>query len=283
MAPVGRLEAGGDGGEVGGLEGVVDALGLGGEGGGGGGIGEGGDGGVGIARVEERGGELGPAVLGDEAVGEAGADGVARPHAVAGEAEVFAEPAGSGGEDRGGADVGDEADGAFGHRDPGRRTDDAVAAMAGDADAAAHDEALHQGDAGLGVARHPGVHPVLVGPEARPRGEVAAAAAGIDLGDVAAGAEGARALGVDEDEGDGIVALPRGQRRIDVADHGVGEGVERLRAGEGDAAGAPLGADVQVAHAVSASRARATITRMISLVPSRIWWTRRSRTIFSMP
>ena len=31
------------------------------------------------------------------------------------------------------------------------------------------------------------------------------------------------------------------------------------------------------------TRPRATITRMISLVPSRIWWTRRSRTIFSMP
>ncbi|TRD00613.1 hypothetical protein FJV76_18150 [Mesorhizobium sp. WSM4303] len=29
--------------------------------------------------------------------------------------------------------------------------------------------------------------------------------------------------------------------------------------------------------------ARAMITRMISLVPSRIWWTRRSRTSFSMP
>ena len=28
---------------------------------------------------------------------------------------------------------------------------------------------------------------------------------------------------------------------------------------------------------------RATISRMISLVPSRIWCTRRSRTIFSMP
>ena len=57
---------------------------------------------------------------------------------------------------RGGADVGDEADGAFGHRDLGGRADDAVAAMAGDADAAAHDEALHQRDTGLGVARRSG-------------------------------------------------------------------------------------------------------------------------------
>ncbi|RVC58866.1 hypothetical protein EN779_17755 [Mesorhizobium sp. M4B.F.Ca.ET.088.02.2.1] len=29
--------------------------------------------------------------------------------------------------------------------------------------------------------------------------------------------------------------------------------------------------------------ARAIMTRMISLVPSRIWWTRRSRTSFSTP
>ena len=39
----------------------------------------------------------------------------------------------------------------------------------------------------------------------------------------------------------------------------------------------------EVGHRRSASSARATMTRMISLVPSRIWWTRRSRTIFSMP
>ena len=51
-----------------------------------------------------------------------------------------------------------------------RLADDAVAAVAGDADAAAHDEAVHQRDVGLRVAGDPGVHPVLVGPEAAGRG-----------------------------------------------------------------------------------------------------------------
>ena len=75
----------------------------------GGGRREGGDRG-GVAGRGERGDELGPAGLGDEVVGEAGEDGVARPHAVAGEAEVLAEAAGGAGEERGAADVGDEAD-----------------------------------------------------------------------------------------------------------------------------------------------------------------------------
>ena len=44
-----------------------------------------------------------------------------------------------------------------------------------------------------------------------------------------------------------------------------------------------LFADAMRSHACSAISARAMITRMISLVPSRIWCTRRSRTIFSMP
>ena len=77
VAPVGGLEAGGEGGEVGGVEGVVDRVGEGGEGGGGGGRGEGGDGG-GVAGGGEGGGEVGPAGFGDEAVGEAGVDGVGR-------------------------------------------------------------------------------------------------------------------------------------------------------------------------------------------------------------
>ncbi len=47
-----------------------------------------------------------------------------------------------------------------------RLADDAVAGMAGEADAAAHDEAVHQHDDGLREAGDPGVHPVLVGPEA---------------------------------------------------------------------------------------------------------------------
>ncbi len=38
-----------------------------------------------------------------------------------------------------------------------------------------------------------------------------------------------------------------------------------------------------IRHRFASISLRATISRMISLVPSRIWCTRRSRTIFSMP
>ena len=233
--------------------------------------------------LDEVGDEVGPSGLGDEGVGEAGEEGVARSHAVAGEAEVFAEAAGGVGEELRAADVGDEADRAFGHRDLGSRADDAVAGVAGDADAAAHDEAAHQRHDRLRVAGDPRVHPVFVGPERAGRGEVAAASGAVDFGDVAAGAEGALALGIDQDEGHVRVGGPGVEGGRDRQRHRVGERVQRLRAGQGDAAGAALGADADVGHVCSARSARATMTRMISLVPSRIWWTRRSRTIFSTP
>ena len=182
--------------EVGGGEGVVDALGVGGERGGRRVGLDGGDGG-GVAGGDELGGERGPAVERDEVVGEAGADGVAGLHAVAGQAEVFAEVAGGLRQQPGAADVGDQPDAAFGHGDAGGFAGDAVAAVGRHADAAAHDEALHQRDVGFGVAGDAGVHPVFLGPEAAGVDEVALAAAGVELGDVAAGAEGAVAFGVD--------------------------------------------------------------------------------------
>ena len=254
-----------------------------GEGGGGAGVGEGGDGG-GVAGGGEGGGEVGPAVLGDEAVGEAGVDGVAGAHAVAGDAEVLAEAAGGAGEERGGADVGDEADHAFRHGDLGRLADDAVAAVAGDADAAAHDEALHQRDVGLGEAAMRAFIRYSSAQKRRPVVEVAAAAGAVDVGDVAAGAEGARAFGVDEDEGDGGVVGPGARAAASMA--WTMAWVRALSACGRVRVMRPARPSVRiddVAHARSARRARATMTRMISLVPSRIWCTRRSRTIFSMP
>src|SRR5690606_30647902 len=121
-----------------------------------------------------------------------------------------------------------------------------------------------------------------VGKEASPDAVIAGAAAVIDRSDVAAGAEGAITLGVKDDQLDRGVVPPVVQRRMDRAGHVMGQCVQRLRAGQGDAAGVAVAADMQVVHQpLSDSMARLTISRMISLVPSRIWWTRRSRTIFS--
>ena len=209
-APVAEgLEARDEGGEIGGGEGGVDvdvALGEGGHRDRGAEIGQGG---FDVAGLLEAGGELGPALAGDEDIGEAGLDGVARAHAVAGEAEIFAQMPARAAEQVGAADIGHEADGAFGHGDAGGLAGDAVAAVAGDADAAAHDEALHQGDIGFGVGGDAGVEGVFLAPEAARDGEVALPAGRVDLRDVAAGAEGAVARGVDQDEGDGGVVCAR--------------------------------------------------------------------------
>ena len=50
-----------------------------------------------------------------------------------------------------------------------------------------------------------------------------------------------------------------------------------------DQVGLGLDSGVESLHRAPSISLRATISRMISLVPSRIWCTRRSRTIFSMP
>ncbi len=94
-------------------------------------------------------------------------------------------------------------------------------------------------------------------------------------------AQKARPLGIDDHELDLGIADPAPQGRVDLLHHRAGERIERRRPAQRDAARAADLADQHVAHA--APKARATITRMISLVPSRIWCTRRSRTIFSMP
>ncbi|OIQ86062.1 hypothetical protein GALL_320750 [mine drainage metagenome] len=98
--------------------------------------------------------------------------------------------------------------------------------------------------------------------------------------DVAAGAEPALAGMVQQDQLDGRIVLPGQQGLGHRHAHGCGQGVQGLGTVEGEAADAALDPDQNfVGHWRSSSRAM--ITRMISLVPSRIWWTRRSRTIRS--
>ena len=70
--------------------------------------------------------------------------------------------------------------------------------------------------------------------------------------------------------------------RFALLHHRMRQRVQRLRPVERDAAGDALDPEKDIVHP-RASSARAMMTRMISLVPSRIWWTRRSRTIFSSP
>ena len=102
---------------------------------------------------------------GTRCVAEAGVDGVGRAHDLAGQAEVDAGFARRVRQQPGAADVGDQADAGLRHGELRALGDDAVARVAGQADAAAHDDAVLDGDVRLGVAADQRVEPVLVAPE----------------------------------------------------------------------------------------------------------------------
>ncbi|MEY9668090.1 hypothetical protein ABIE80_006798 [Bradyrhizobium diazoefficiens] len=106
--------------------------------------------------------------------------------------------------------------------------------------------------------------------------------------DVAAGTQAALAGALQHDHGDGRIGLEAVERGLDVAKHLERHGIDGLGTVEPDDAGRSLDAGDQIAlfrcrHRAPSISLRATMSRMISLVPSRIWCTRRSRTIFSMP
>ena len=144
--------------------------------------------------------------------------------------------------------------------------------MAADADTAAHDEAMQEGDDRLGEIEKPRVHAVFVLPEAATVIVIACAACLIHLRQIAARTEGLVAgQPVDDQQAHGRVIRPEDQRLVDLKAHLPGQRVQRLGAVEGDAARAALDAAVNVLHYLrSASICRAMITRMISFVPSRI-------------
>ena len=112
---------------------------------------------------------------------------------------------------------------------------------------------------------------------------------GVQGDDVAAHAEAALARTIEQHVADCRIALEAVQRAGDQSRHLERERVDRGRPVERDVAerALALGEHGRVAgggaHRAGPTTPRAMISRMISLVPSRIWWTRRSRTSFSMP
>src|SRR3954453_18376569 len=162
-----------------------------------------------------------------------------------------------------------------------------MARMRRESDAAAHHNAVHEGDIGFREFLDPGVEDVLFSPQNL--AEIAVDLRALpERANVAAGTQAALAGTFQHDHGNGWISLKTVERLIDVAKHLQRHGVDRLGAVEPDNAGRAFDPRDQVALLRSAHRApsinlRATISRMISLVPSSIWSTRRSRTIFSMP
>ena len=129
------------------------------------------------------------------------------------------------------ADVGKEADADLGHRKHGVFGQHPVRAMEGNADAAAHHDAVDQRDIGLRVGVDVGVEAIFVGEEID--GRRAAPAGLVDGEDIAAGGKGT-SLALDHDDCDGRFVAPRLKRLCERLDHAVGDGVERGRPGQRD-------------------------------------------------
>jgi hypothetical protein len=131
----------------------------------------------------------------------------------------------------------------LGHREPGSLGDDAHGGVAGETDAAAHGDAVGEGDDGGGVFVDRGVegvllpeeHPHLVGPARDDRGGEGA--------NVAARAEAAITGAVEQHGVDVGVTPPGVERRPEGTDHVHVERVDRRRAVEGEAAERVLGAN----------------------------------------
>ena len=103
-------------------------------------------------------------------------------------------------------------------------------ACAGQADAAAHHEAVHERDIRLRIFRDARVHDVFLAPE--PRAEVAAFARTLaEAANVAAGAETTLAGAFQHDDGDVRIGLEPVERRVDADGHLQRHGVDRLAAG----------------------------------------------------
>src|SRR3979411_3219299 len=168
-----------------------------------------------------------------------------------------------------------------------------MTAVRGKAYASAHHDAVHECHIGLREFGDARVENVLLAPQ-----DLAEIAFDfrtfIERPDVAAGAKATIAGALQQNQADRGIGLELVERFVDCPKHLQRHGIDRLRPIEADNTSCALAPRNQVGfrirnrgsrgrHRAPSISLRATISRMISLVPSRIWCTRRSRTIFSMP
>src|SRR5437763_4501773 len=118
----------------------------------------------------------------------------------------------------GAADIRKKAEADFGHREPGLLRDHAMARVRRQSDAAAHHDAVHEGDVRLWEFLDAGVEDVFLAPQ--DLAEIA-----LDLGafperaDVAAGTETALARAFQQDHGYGWICLESVEHLVDIAKH----------------------------------------------------------------
>ncbi|MPM87408.1 hypothetical protein SDC9_134504 [bioreactor metagenome] len=168
-----------------------------------------------------------------EAVGQVVGNGVGTAEGVARQRQPFTHAAGAARQEVAAAHVGEQADDGLGHGHLGALGDDARRAALADAHAAAHDDAVHEGDVGLAELVNQVVERVFLGEEVFELG-VAGAACLVQKANVAARAERAKgtftAIAADRHGQHLVVVLPCQQRGKQIAHHTQRERVERLGA-----------------------------------------------------
>ncbi len=152
---------------------------------------------------------------------------------------------------------------------------DAIFRRLRNTDPAAHGDAVHEGDDGLGVSEEQVVETIF-GVEEEARFLAILRATLGEHADVAAGAETAALAVVDDHRLDRVVTPPFDERSDHRLTHRQVERVDRLRTIERQAADANVGANQDI-FCHWRSKSLPTIIRITWLVPSRIEWTRRSR------
>ena len=182
-------------------------------------------------------------------------EGVARANSRARQSEIGARAMGQPRQKKARPDIGEKADADFRHGEGEMIARDKPGAMRGDADAAAHHNAVDQRDIGLGVSLDAAVQLVFLAPEGQLRGMVASPALLIEPANVAARAKGPPTGARHDDSRDGIVALPGVERRGNGAHHAQIERVEGLGPVEDDRSGAAASFDpnLGLAHRFSST------------------------------
>src|SRR6185312_12919696 len=240
-----------------------------------------------LAPVErrERIGELLQPLMRHVMRGKAAIERIGRTDTRPGQRQIAADAAGTEIEEPTRADIGEKADMDLGHGKDGALGGDAVRAVDRDAAAAAHGDPVDQRDIGLGEAMNALDQAIFLAEEIRlvVAGTLLAPCV-IDRAHIAAGAESAVAGAAHQQRLDLRLGTPGDELRVEDAIHLQGKRVERLRAVQRDDAEPAsvieqdlVGDLVHGPRLVWASSRRAMMTRMISLVPSRIWCTRTSR------
>src|SRR5579859_646591 len=166
----------------------------------------------------------------------------------AGEAKVAAYLARAQIEEPRRADIGKETDPGLGHREHGLFGRDPVGAVDRDPGAAAHGDAVKDGDVRLRVMVDEADDAVFLGEEHRGEIRVAgnALAGFVDRAHIAAGAKGAVAGAFDQYRMDFRVACPGAQLGVELPIHAEGESIQGLRAVQQNRADATLAPEQDV-------------------------------------